>query len=251
MMKRTFSLVTLVVLLAFLLPGCGQNPVILSLPDVPAVGESTTVNSGEVRDLQPPERDPFRVESVIGAAGSTPGAPAPATSRDPFRVAMGPTPGGVIGAPAPETGRDPFERAANVVDLPPDPDDEIPPDDDPEPPDDPVVVTPGKVTLQIQTTDICWLDIYADNVRILRTNVQAGETLTFEAEAEVRLEQVGREWALMLVVNGQNLGKLSSIVTELQKGPLTLPEAGVRISLQQRYTGGVLVGLRFTAITAN
>lgn len=223
----------LVVLLAFLLPGCGQNPVILAPPDVPAVGENATMGSGEIRELQPPERDPFRV------------------------AAAGPIPGGVIGMPAPETGRDPFERAANVVILPPEPDEvppdeePVPPDEEPIPPDDPVVVIPGKVALQIQTTDICWLDIYADNVRMLRTNVQAGETLTFEAEAEVRLEQVGREWALMLVVNGQNLGRLSTIVTELQKGPLTLPEAGVRISLQQRYSGGVLVGLRFTAITAN
>jgi len=64
----------------------------------------------------------------------------------------------------------------------------------------------------------------------------------------VRLEQVGREWALMLVVNGKNLGRLSAMVAELQKGPVTFPDAGVIVSLDRRYSGGVLVGLRFRAL---
>jgi len=216
-------------------------------PEVP-VDENTSGKQPEemeIVEVMPTERDPF--QAAPASAGLQKSAPAAAVGRDPFNVAAASF-GTQKSAPFESAGRDPFRLVDNVVFEPEEPVEkepvEIPPDDEP------VVIVPGKVNIQVHTLDLCWLDIFVDNVRVVRTNVPAGRTLSFEAEGEVRLEQVGREKAVTLVVNGENIGRLSAMVPELEQGSVNLAKAGVTVSMERRYPGGVLVGVSFKANAA-
>lgn len=209
-MKRVALLMCMVIMLA----GCGRQAAAPqgSLPDVPQAVQKEKVPL--ILDAGVPERDPF---AAAAAAASTDWQTA--------RAAVSPG------------GRDPF-AAGTAAELPPEP--EVPAEEPGEPGEVPAA---GAVVVQLETLDRCWLEVFVDGRRVLRTNVPVGETLTWAGTREVVLEQVGREQAVLLVVNGRNLGRLAEVVPRLERGPVT--EGGVAISLERRYPGGVLVGLRF------
>ena len=96
--------------------------------------------------------------------------------------------------------------------------------------------------LELSALDRCWLDVFVDGQRVLRTNVPAREYLHWQGK-QVELAQVGRAWAVQVTVNGQELGLLENLVAQLENG-FTVP--GVEITLERKYPGGVLVGLRFS-----
>lgn len=246
-MKKT--LLTLVVLCGFvLLAGCGQEaaPPVDDAPvtELPAAEERLN----EIIDAAVPERDPFdsgplamereRRSATVEQSGRDPFAMAAAAerTRESSRVR--------------ETGRNPFVEASQGGEQQ---------EPEPEPPEEPVipgepvdVQPPGVVLVELRTTDRCWLDVFVDDVRVLRTNVPLGQTLSWEAERVVRLEQVGREFAMRATVNGKDYGTLGELARRLETGGTMVDrEAGVAISLERRYAGGVLVGLAFSAVSGD
>ena len=229
-------------IMMLVLTGCGKKAVPPTEPPKgPVVVQKEKVPP--IVDAGVPSRDPF------GAGGSGSVAPkgvVPVEGRDPFGGAAAgggwqAQPGQVLVA-----GRDPFSEGSGQVIVPP----VIKPPEVPieEPPVDVPVdppVTSG-VMIEVVTLDRCWLDVAVDNVRVLRTNVPVGETLKWQGQGEVRFDQVGRERAIQVKVNGKDLGRLDAFVPRLTNGSIT--EAGVQISLEKTYPGGVLVGLRFKAL---
>lgn len=215
----------LVVLLCFLLlMGVGCRDVAPPLPETP--GEALAV---------PTEQPPEILAPVV------PG-------RDPFSVAA-PAARQKKSGTVDRTGRDPFLPA------PPEPE-PIAPEPVPEPVPEPTPPAPAEeerlsegLVVALQTVDRCWLDVFVDGRRVLRSNVAAGQTLRWEAEREIVLQQVGREHAVRLTVNGKDFGLLSRFAQRLAAGEDLEREAGVRISFERRHSGGVLVGLRFSIVS--
>jgi hypothetical protein len=116
---------------------------------------------------------------------------------------------------------------------------------------DPVDPTPpitGELVVELRTVDRCWLDVFVDGARVLRTNVPSGRTLTWGAEQDVVLEQVGRDFGVQLIVNGKDYGLLSNFARQIGRDEYIDREAGVAISIRQTYSGGVLVGVRIRPI---
>ncbi|MBS3898086.1 MAG: DUF4115 domain-containing protein [Dethiobacter sp.] len=107
---------------------------------------------------------------------------------------------------------------------------------------------PEGLIVALETVDRCWLDVFIDGRRVLRSNVAGGQTLRFEAEREIVLQQVGREHTVRLTLNGRDLGLLSHFVQRLAAGEEPARQGGVHVSLERRHSGGVLVGLRFLAV---
>lgn len=198
--------------------------------------------------VPPPERDPFAVGAFSGreqpvpvAATATPSARNQALpQRDPF--AVGQRGVGVPEGTEPE-GASPGETTPAT---PPGGKAGSSPVGSPvaSPAGSPV---PGRVEVRVTTLDLCWLEVYVDGERVLRKNVPGGTTHTWVGEREVLLQQVGRERAVDLAVNGRDLGRLSALAPRLQGDPQTVETDGtrVKITLARRYRGGVLVGLKF------
>lgn len=214
--------------------------------------------------LSEPEPVADHVQWISQLAAASRAAPPEMSGRDPFLpvqapdpVSSGPRmiddrgrdPFAATGFPAPNTsngegngqfwGRDPFRAAPpeGIVVVP-----RPEPEPDPEPP----VVPTGDLTLQVRTIDLCWLDVFVDGERVLRTNVPTGQVHSWTG-GEIRLEQVGREPAIILSINGQEIGRLLELAERLERGPVTLRIGSeqVRVTLSRRYGSGVLVGLRF------
>jgi len=197
------------------------------------------------------------VSGVAGGQGSQAGAGFPGAAeevsrpqRDPFVVGTFSGPGRERPAPAMTTGgqqaqeralprRDPF--AAGQKDA----GGGTPPGAGGPPVSPPVA---EKVEVRVTTLDLCWLEVYVDGRQALRKNVPGATTHTWVGEREVLLQQVGREWAVNVVVNGQDLGRLTGLAARLQRGPQTVQTDGtrVKITLARRYWGGVLVGVKFS-----
>ncbi|MCW3490294.1 DUF4115 domain-containing protein [Dethiobacter alkaliphilus] len=240
------SALILMIILGLVLVGCGQEETDSEL-DVPdEVVQEEEEREPVILDADVPDRDPF----ASGGSGSweRERSQVERDGRDPFAVAGSSDWERENGA-VDRSGRDPFapgaEEEEEPVEPPEEPVDPVDPEDpdDPDDPDD--VVIDGMVTVQLRTLDRCWLDVFVDDTRVLRTNVPRGETMEWEGSV-VRLEQVGREFAVSVVVNGEDLGRLGDLVERLEDGPVI--EAGVQISLEQRYAGGVLVGLEFASL---
>ncbi len=189
-------------------------------------------------------------EDLAVPAEQLPEILAPAVpGRDPFSVAA-PDIRQKKSASVDRTGRDPFLPAPQQPE-PVKPEPSIVPA-----PVVPAAVPPGSaeedrlpegLLVVLETTDRCWLDVFVDGRRVLRSNVADGQTLRFEAEREIVLQQIGREHTVRLTVNGRDFGLLSQFVQRLAAGEELGRQAGVQISLERRYSGGVLVGLRFLA----
>ncbi|MBC7338282.1 MAG: DUF4115 domain-containing protein [Firmicutes bacterium] len=110
---------------------------------------------------------------------------------------------------------------------------------------------PASAPLQvgIRVTSPTWLEVRVDGKQVLRTNVARGSQLKYEASKQVTLQEVGREGAILLSVNGRDLGRASTLVKELSR-PKQVEAGGhtVEISLVRRYPSGVLVGLTFALV---
>lgn len=226
-MKRNVAFLIFICMLLF--AGCATEQAVELIAPEPApvpVEEETKQVIVEIRELKVPERDPF-------AAGGE-------SVRD------------ILASAVELEGRNPFSEVPNEVFMPEEP--EIPeepvePGEDPGELKEPVIA--DSVQVQVVTFDRCWLDIFEDNVRVLRDNVPGGRTLVYNGKSEIRLEQVGREQAVSVTVNGKDLGRVSALVQQLEGGSYVNREAGVRITLEQRYPGGVLVGLRFAVLNGD
>lgn len=203
---------------------------------------------------------------LLLAAGCSPGSPAGYRGNLPPPAAEAGYESAIIGGEAP--GRDPFARGeafslwAGQTDLviavgrnpfAPSADAGTKPEPGPET-DEPGVSQPavpdgvnltGRVNVLLKLLDRCWLEVLVDNELVLRTNVSVSTVLEYAAQGEVALRQVGRDYAVEVHVNGHNLGRLSDLVLKMSGGVYEEKEAGVRISLERRYAGGVLAGLRF------
>jgi hypothetical protein len=105
----------------------------------------------------------------------------------------------------------------------------------------------GGFELSVRTTDRCWLEVWVDGVRITRTNVEGGTTLVWSAKREITVEQVGREWALEISLNGQPLGLAQDVAASLEEGKRTIETSPgpIEVTLGQRFESRVLVGLKF------
>ncbi|MEW6244735.1 MAG: hypothetical protein AB1497_10875 [Bacillota bacterium] len=171
-----------------------------------------------------PKRDPFEPVVVSAPARSVTGRSQikEAPRRDPFHPADG--------------DASAFEEESSDSDL-------VPVQTGEEP-------FTGKVHVQILTLDLCWLDVFVDEVQVLRTNVLPDKTLEWTADSQVRLEQVGRERAVIVTVNGQRIGLLADLARRLVLEPYVIQTetTTIRITLEKRYTSGVLVGLRFAVV---
>jgi hypothetical protein len=250
-MKRNVAF--LLLLCIFVLAGCAAQQVVDPGTSTPAPVEEQTEQVVEIRELQAPERDPFAVASVSEPGREGLVSAVEVEGRNPFIAAEGTGRDSLAGEVVPE-GRNPFSEVPNEVTVPEEP--EIPEEPEepgeipvePGEPEEPVLT--GNVQVWLVTLDRCWLDVLVDNVRVLRDNVPSGRTLVWDG-SEVRLEQVGREQAVSVTVNGKDLGRLSVLVQRLENGSYEDREAGVRVSLERRYPGGVLVGLRFTALNGD
>jgi len=169
--------------------------------------------------------------------------------RDPFSAAA-PSARQKTSGFVDRTGRDPFLPAARQ------PEPAVPQPAEPAPVvSDPTEQEPAEegrlpegLVVALETTDRCWLDVFADGRRVLRSNVAGGQMLRFEAEREIVLQQVGREHSVRLTVNGRDLGLLRHFVQRLAAGEEPARQGGVHVSLERRHSGGVLVGLRFLAV---
>lgn len=213
----------IVILVLVLLAGAGcskqvdPGPIVLPPADESPVEEPL----GEIIGGEVPLRDPFKQGTL--------------TSDWEQKSAL-PSPG----------GRDPFTLVANNV---AEPEPEVPVEPvKPEPTEPGEPVLTGDVVVMLKTLDRCWLDVFVDSQRVLRTNVPVDRKLTWAGKSEVRLQQVGRDYAVEVSVNGKSLGKLSEFVKKMSSGVYVDSEAGVRISLEESYAGGVLVGLRFSPL---
>ena len=187
---------------------------------------------------QPPLESPGEALPVLTEQAPEILAPA-LPGRNPF-MPVAPFPRQRISGTVDRTGRDPFLPAPQ---QPAAPEPVLPP---------PLVpaereTLPAGLVIALQTVDRCWLDVFVDGQRVLRSNVASGQTLRWEAEREIVLQQVGREYAVRITVNGKELGLLSHLVRRLAMGENPGQQEGVRISLERSYAGGVLVGLRFSA----
>ncbi len=225
--KRSWWPVAIMVVILWGLAACGSAD---PTPDPgPAESAADAEPAPVVRtwaprvDVPRPERDPFAVQAAEVA------------ERERGEIVA--------------VGRDPFAVVGNVIDPSvPDPPDEVDPIDD-----NGEVVDPspdGLLALSLVTVDRCWLDVRVDGERVIRTNVPVGQTLSWEGQT-VLLEQVGREYAVSVTLNGRNLGILSQqLVPALLDGPVVyeFDDSRVRVTLAQRYLGGVLLGLRFQVI---
>lgn len=229
------------VLLVALLAGCGKKAAVPEVT-VPEEKEKPAVenNSPPILEFVRPQRDPFA--TAAGQAQAVGQSSVAAEGRDPFAAATGQAGVGKKGTVAAK-GRDPFSVVANATEPPVLPEEPVKPD-----PGEPTGgVTDGRVNVSVSTLDRCWLDVFVDGGRVLRTNVPVGKELSWEGK-DVTLEQVGREYAVRLMVNGKNLGLLGDLAKKLEAAPYTDRELGVRITLEKRYTGGVLVGLKVSAL---
>ncbi len=206
-------------MLVILLSGCALKSPEIKQPAPAAAQPAPAAGPLLARERRQPERDPFLAPAVVTAEQKKL-------------------------AEIKEEGRDPFQPVPNVV-IPP----EVKPEEPPAAQPGPVEPGTGPVNIQLVALDRCWIDVFVDNERVLRTNLPKDGSVSF-AGGEVRLEQVGREWALDVTLNGRYLGVLKDLVPDLQKGPVTYNFDGtrVRVSLGQRYSGGVLVGLNFKVI---
>ena len=110
----------------------------------------------------------------------------------------------------------------------------------------------GRKPLQVvlRILDPCWLEVDVDGQQVLRSNVGKDALLKYEADRRVTLKRVGRDRALSLSVNGQNLGRASSVAAEVLEKPKRIETEGrvVEISLARRYASGVLYDLDFTLL---
>ncbi|MCR3921844.1 MAG: DUF4115 domain-containing protein [Firmicutes bacterium] len=238
LMMRRLWLVLL--LLTLLVSGCGKQ----APPPVDADTEPIVVQKEKVPAIvsaDVPERDPFATRSGSTSTGEA--GTVPTEGRNPFVLASASDEWQEEQGTVDTSGRNPFVEGSGEVIEPPPPVEE--PIDDP---DEPPIEEPsaGEITLEVTTLERCWLDVFVDDERVLRTNVPVGETLRWQGQQEVQLAQVGRIWAVEVTVNGQKIGLLEDLVKKLVDGPIT--EAGVRISMERMYPGGVLVGLSFSAI---
>lgn len=205
------------ILLGVLLAGCGKKA---ELTEVKVPGkEKPPVENNKPEILEPlvPKRDPFMVVDGRAQQGQR----------------------GVVA----QKGRDPFAVVANVVGVPQLPDEPVVPDSG----EEKVPAPSGRVAVSLKTLDRCWLEVYVNGIRKLRTNVPVGQTHAWEGESVI-LQQVGRDHAVVLTVNGKNMGLLADFARKLDAAPFTDRELGVQITLDRRYTGGVLVGLKFSAL---
>lgn len=169
--------------------------------------------------------------------------------RDPFSVAALHTRQKKSGS-VDRTGRDPFLPASlQPEQAKPAPIEPAPVVPEPVPPGDiEEDHLPEGLIVVLETIDRCWLDVFVDGRRVLRSNAAGGQTLRFEAEREIVLQQVGREHTVRLTVNGKDLGLLSNFVQRLAAGEEPGQQVGAQVSLERRHSGGVLVGLRFLAV---
>lgn len=206
-------------LLLLLHAGCGPGETAkergISAPQEPAAADTLS----DIVGKEAPGRDPFaRGEPVSFWERQT--GQVDTGGRNPFAV---PSAGYIDPKPEPGSDEPAFPR-------PQDPADGIP---------------AGRVNVRLTLLDRCWLEVIVDGERVLRTNVASSTVLEYEAEREVALRQVGRDYAVEVIVNGNNLGRLSDFVPKMEDGVYEDRETGIRISLERGYTGGVLVGLRF------
>lgn len=220
-MKRWIVVILALVLLAGV--GCAKQvdpgPVVLP----PTVEELVEEPLGEIIGGEVPVRDPFKQ----GALTSD-------WEKESALANLG--------------GRDPFTLAANVVVEPepvePEPQEPI----NPEPQEPTEIVLTGDVVVVLKTLDRCWLEVFVDSQQVLRTNVPVDRELTWAGKSEVRLQQVGRDYAVEVSVNGKSFGLLSELVKKMSSGVYIDRETGVRVSVENSYAGGVLVGLRFSPL---
>lgn len=226
-------------ILVLLLSGCSKEaPPAAEVDDEPQVVQKEKVPA--IVSADAPKRDPFA--SVSGSSRTELAGSVPTEGRDPFTVGKTGDQWETQEGKVSKAGRNPFvEGTGKEEPLPPPPVEE-PPDKPEVPGEEPPVVGDG-VVIKVTTLDRCWLDVFVDQQRVLRTNVPVGETLSWRGEQEVLLDQVGRERAIEITVNGQQLGVLSELVKELKDGPKVV--AGVQVSLKRTYPGGVLAGLSF------
>lgn len=230
MRKKSWFIVITVMLAVLVLAGCKLRQ------------EAEPVPQAE----QPPVSREKPAETVVAMRER------PAVERDPF-APSGELPETKVLAEIRAEGRNPFERVPNVI-VEPEEEPEQEPETEPEPgeeepePGAEPGIEPGEGTLvlQLKTLDRCWLEVLVEGERMLRTNVPKGETLAYEGN-RVELQQVGRDWALDVTLNGRNLGLVSSFVDTLPR-VFEFGDVQVRVSLEQRYPGGVLVGLRFEIV---
>jgi hypothetical protein len=243
-MKR-FGILICVLLGLLLMVGCGsvEEPALDVVPEVVEPEDRLPL----ILAADVPERDPFDVTGrttdwEIRQGNVDNGG------RDPFVVAGRDSDWSGEAGNVSRAGRDPFDPTGGVV-AEPEPEEPEEPDEpgEQEEPQEPDVPVPDALTVQVTTLDRCWLDVFVDGVRVLRTNVPSGQTLEWTGK-EVLLEQVGRDYAVNLVVNGKDYGLLQRFVLGFDGGEFVDREAGIRITLSERYTGGVLVGLRFRVL---
>lgn len=243
-LRNGVGAVMLLLLAAFpvLLTGCTEKQSGMPEPVVTPDTQPAAVAGQNIdRGPRQPERDPF-LPVFGGEAAEAQPSQVTAAGRDPFMQVDNVTEPPVIEAPEPEP---PVTEPSEPEPTEAEPDETEPPDDSVE------VTTPGRVTLHLMTLDRCWLDVFVDNERVMRTNVPNGETLLWSGSEEITLDQVGRPGAVMVTLNGRQLGRLADMVPSLVQGPLyyDFDQTRVQITLGHRYSGGVLVGLRFTVVT--
>jgi hypothetical protein len=256
---KKWLVISMVILLMFTLVGCGRGdmdndtfvpPVVEKPEDEPiteiiggetptrdpfATGRDYTDWDKETGDVDADGRDPF-ASDLVGSDWVKESGNVSTDGRDPFRMVAG------VGDPEPVDPVDPEP----VDPEPVEPVDPEPVDPEPVEPVDPGVPS-GVILVQARTLDRCWLDVFVDGERVLRTNVPVDRDLEWSGN-EVLLAQVGRDYALEVTVNGKNLGVLIDLVERMSNGVYVDQEAGVRISLERQYDTGVLVNLRFTPL---
>jgi len=226
-------LLILFLLVLAVLAGCGEKKADLVALDPQQQSERQSkeeINLTPVIGPHHPVRDPFATGNVVTVNEGKPALALPTTQRperDPFREKS-------LDAKIPVKGREVL-----VAEMP-------------------TAEQPGKkeqgteggqatenLVLELVTLERCWFDVFVDRKRVLRTNVPAKESLKWQGSL-VELAQVGRAWAVLVTVNGQELGLLEELAAQLENGSVTV--AGVKVTLARKYPGGVLLGLRFSAV---
>jgi hypothetical protein len=236
---KKLCMATIILLCLLLAAGCGrqaappdnEGPVITD----PVVKERVP----QILDADLPERDPFNAGG--GSDWQKGESQVDRTGRDPFTLASNASDWEKESGEIDKKGRNPFAAVPNEIIVP------EPVDPEPVDPTDPTIPL-GDLVVELRTLTRCWLDVFVDDVRVLRTNVPSGETLRWEAKQVVLLEQVGREFGVQLLINGKDFGLLGNFAQQLGRDEYIDREAGVAITLQQKYPGGVLVGVKIRAI---